>query len=73
MATPTHGIMIRFERSTDLIEHAPNARRQRWATITHEAREVERLHDVMGWGEYNALYRVVDALDMQHFYLVEEA
>lgn len=73
MAVPQHAIRIAYTRSQDLIQHSPQARRQRWTTVTQDARDVERLGKVVGWLPYNSLYRVVGGDDIQGYYLVEEA
>ena len=65
-------IRIEYTRSQDLVRHSPTARRQRWTTITTQAKEIERIETTHGWEPYTSLWRVVHADEIQGYYLVEE-
>jgi hypothetical protein len=74
MPTPQYGIQIKHDDRTDLIEHISGIQRQRWATIRRGTHTCTRLTGpVLGWGEYNSLYKVVGNDGVVRTYLVYEA
>ena len=69
--TPTTALRIAY--NAGYITSCPGERPHRWETVTRDAQTITRLPDtVAGRGEYNALYRILDAQDVPGYYLVEE-
>lgn len=73
MKTPRYGQQVQHDTRTDLIERIPDAPRQRWQSICRDTQQVTRLDGpVMGWGAYNALYKVLGQDEVLRTYLVQE-